>query len=142
MTHSLVSKSRSQSHITKGVNMALAIPSTATVIDFEGQLPKSWVFVHVQVKKVKTGKTKTLTYFIYGSEIDVGTKAKELYDKTIADGYEVVRAGTLCLDDITNMQKALTEATALLGMQQGMLNMLREEHIGGPVFQADSNRLN
>jgi hypothetical protein len=122
--------------------MALTIPSTATVIDFEGHLPKSWVFVHVQVRKVKTGKVKTLSYFIYGSEIDVGTKAKELYDKTIADGYEVVRAGTLALDDITDMQKALTEATALLGMQQGMLNMLREEHIGGPMVQADNNRLN
>jgi hypothetical protein len=126
-------------HFTKGVEMA-----TATVIDFGGQLPKSWVFVNVQVRKVKTGKVKTLTYFIYGSETDVGTKAHELYDQTIAEGWEVVRAGTLALDDITNMQKALSEATALLGMQQGMLNMLREEHIGGPVFptQADSNRLN
>jgi hypothetical protein len=138
---SLVSKSRTQ-YTSKGVNMALTIPSTATVIDLGERLPESWAFLHVLVKKVKTGKTKTFTYLVYGTGLEVDTKAKELYDKTIADGYEVVRAGTLCLDDVTNMQKALTEATALLGMQQGMLNMLREEHIGGPMVQADNNRLN
>jgi hypothetical protein len=145
MTHSLVSKSRTKSHITKGVNMALAISSTVRVFDFEGELPGTWAFLHILAKKVKGGKTKTFSYFVYGpTSVEVQRKVRDIGDGLVSDGYNIVKSGKLSLDDVQKLQTSLAEASELLAMQNGLLRMLRDEHIAGPLFptNADESRPN